>query len=890
MRNFKTILCMALCLLLGCPACPARSAVSTGELVGVSPAILRQEAAGLLQLPGERYRIRHPAQRPDLEPAGDLFAPGERLWPSTGNRLFGCTVALSADGNTALVGAYADSLGDQGSIGMAYVFTRSGSVWIQQAQLTAADPSLYDGFGVSVALSADGNTALVGAFADDVAGLEDQGSAYIFVRSGETWNQQAHLIASDGAADDSFGERVALSADGNVALVGAAGTDVAGRVDQGSAYIFVRSGVAWSQSVRLIAADGAANDRFGLAISLDAAGSTALVGAYRDDIGSQVNQGSAYVFVRSGALWSQQAKLIALDGSAGQGLGVSAALSPDGSTALLGAYWDDINGQVNQGSAYVFIHSGAAWSQQAKLIAMNGSAQDYFGAAVALSADGSTALVGANVNGVDSPDKPGSAYVFTRSGAAWSQQARLAASDGVANDVFGCSTALSSDGNTALVGAVYGNAKGLLDYGAAYLMARSGASWSQQAKLPPALGSANSRFGGSVALNADGNTALVGSPDDTINGRAEQGSAHVFAHIGGRWRPQGRLTASDGEAGDLFGYSVALSADGNTALVGAYRDDCDSQANKGSAYVFVRNGTQWSQQARLTVSGGMADDMLGYAVALRADGSQALVSAIGEEVAGKADQGVAYVFMRSGESWSQYYWLAASDGEAGDAFGSAVSLSADGNVILVGACGDDVDGQTGQGSAYIYTRSGGNWVLQSHTTGLNGAAGDQFGWSAALSADGYTAVVGAPGDDAGNQADQGSVDVFLHSGWFWPRQAQLASADGAAGDNFGASVAVDAAGKTILVGAGSDDIGSQVGQGSAYLYLFNGLAWDQRQKLTAADGAPGDWFGWSAALAGDGVSLLVGAPDDDVGAIVDHGTAYHFYRLSVLYLPLVRKN
>src|SRR5579884_1576984 len=435
---------------------------------------------------------------------------------------------------------------------------------VQQAKLVASDGAAGDFFGLSVALSADGNTALVGA--DGKNGF--QGAAYVFVRSGTTWSQQQKLTAADGAAGDQFGGSVALSGDGNTALVGADGKNGF----QGAAYVFVRSGTTWSQQQKLTAADGAAGDQFGGSVALSGDGNTALVGAD----GKNGFQGAAYVFVRSGTTWSQQQKLTAADGAAGDQFGGSVALSGDGNTALVGA--DGKNGF--QGAAYVFVRSGTTWSQQQKLTASDGAAGDQFGGSVALSGDDNTALVGAAGATIGSNADQGAAYVFVRSGTTWSQQQKLTASDGAVDDFFGLSVALSGDGNTALVGADGKNGF----QGAAYVFVRSGTTWSQQQKLTAADGAVFDNFSLSVALSGDGNTALVGA----YGKNGQQGAAYVFVRSGTTWSQQQKLTASDGAAGDQFGGSVALSGDDNTALVGAVAAKIGSNIQQGAAYVFAQ--------------------------------------------------------------------------------------------------------------------------------------------------------------------------------------------------------------------------------------------------------------------------------------------------------------
>ncbi len=551
------------------------------------------------------------------------------------NDQFGISVSLSGD--TALVGAWGDD--DKGDhSGSAYVFTRSGTAWSQQAHLTAADGAGGDTFGYSVAL--DGDTALVGAYHDDDKGYSS-GSAFVFTRSGTNWTQQAKLLAADGAANDSFGKSVSLS--GDTALIGSYGDDDKG-LQSGSAYVFTRSGTAWTQKAKLLAADGAASDYFGTAVALD--GDIALVSARGDDDKGDYS-GSAYVFIRSGTTWTQQAKLLAADGAANDRFGDSVALS--GTTALVGSPYSDDKGSES-GSAYIFTRSGTAWSQQAKLTAGDGADSAIFGYSVALSGD--TALVGAYWgNGIVSYS--GSAYVFTRSGITWTQQTKLIAADGAAYDSFGCSVALS--GVTALVGAYYDDDKGA-DSGSAYVFTRSGTTWTQQAKLTAGDGVANDQFGISVALSGD--TALVGAHYDDDKG-ADSGSAYVFTRSGTAWTQQAKLTALDGAAGDYFGLSVALS--GDTALVGAYYDD-DKGSASGSAYVFTRSGTTWTQQAKLLAADGAAEDRFGFGVAL--SGETALVGAYQDDDKG-ADSGSAYVFTRSGTTWTQQAKLTAGDGAAG---------------------------------------------------------------------------------------------------------------------------------------------------------------------------------------------------------------------------------
>ncbi len=783
---------------------------------------------------------------------------------------FGWSVAVSGD--TAIFGAiYDDDAGSRS--GSAYVFVRNAGVWGFQAKLKANDGAAEDEFGVSVAL--DGDTAIVGAYLADVDGKANQGSAYVFVRNGTTlaWTEQAKLTASDGAADDFFGRSVALS--GDTALVGAYGDDVTHN-NQGSVYVFVKPSMGWATTApfaaKLTASDGAASDLFGYSVALD--GDTAIVGAYQDD-DKGVDSGSAYVFTRSGVTWTEQPKLTATDGALDDFFGLSVAVSGD--TAIVGAIHDDDNG-ANSGSAYVFVRDPMTmqWSQQKKLTASDGAMNNQFGWSVAI--DGDTAVVGAIFGDGTNPNQ-GSAYVFTRSGIAWTEQKKLFASAGAANDQFGISVALSGD--TAFVGA-FKEDIGVADSGSAYVFTRNGVTWTEQQKLTASAGAAsdgaaNDRFGYSIALSGD--TAIVGANFDDDKG-TDSGSAYVFVRNAGVWTHQAKLTASDGAAYDNFGLSVALS--GDTAIVGANGDD-DKGSASGSAYVFVRNPMTlvWSEQAKLTASDGAVNDEFGNSVAL--SGDTALVGAFRGPGLNSADQGAAYLFEKPPGGWStmpqmtQTAKLTAGDGAVDDWFGYSVALS--GDTALVAALFDDDKG-TDSGSAYVLDKPVGGWagtVTQSaKLIASDGAAGDDFGFSVAL--DGDTAIVGARLDDD-KGTDSGSAYVFNKpvGGWAGTvtQSAKLIASDGAAGDHFGWSVALS--GDAAIVGALLDD-DKGVDSGSAYIFVKPAMGWTTTStfaaKLTASDGAAGDDFGVSVALSGD--TAIVGAPYDEIGSNADQGSAYVF--------------
>lgn len=726
-------------------------------------------------------------------------------------------------------------------------------IFTLQQKLLAADGAAHDIFGSAVALS--GNTAVIGAQQDDVTSA-DQGTVYVFVRNGATWNQQARLNAADGAANDYFGSAVALS--GDTLVVGATCDDFGLTENQGSVYVFTRNGTAWTQQQKLIANDGAAEDRFGVSLALG--GDTLVVGAHGDDVGTNASQGSVYIFTRNGANWTQQQKLTANDGAAQAGFGYAVAL--DQETLVIGAPSDTIGANTFQGSAYVFTCSGTGWTLQQKLMAADGAARDQFGYAVALGGD--TVLLGAPNDDLGAQANRGSAYVFVRNGVSWTQQQHLTANDGAADDQFGYAVALN--GELMVIGALFDDIGTNNEQGSAYLFARNNVNWMQQRKLFAADGRQRDIFG--VALALERGMVLLGASLADANA-LDQGAVYAFVVRDTRHLEQQRLIPGDAADGDQFGLAVALSRD--TLAVGVPRDDFDEDTDQGSVYVFVRSGTAWTLQQKLIANDDAYGDEFGVAVAL--SGDVLVVGAHQDDSSNNVNpnQGSAYVFTRTGTVWTQQQKLLANDGTIEDRFGTAVALSRD--TIAVSAPDDRVGMNTRQGSVYIFARNNAGWTQQQRLTANDGAANDYFGRAIALSDD--TLIVGAEAKIGANLR-QGAAYVFVRPGAFWTQQQKLLANDGAADDRFGSSIALDEG--TVLIGARTKSIGGTGGFGAAYIFVHNGTAWTQQQRLTASDG---ELFGNAVALSGG--TALIGAALSDVGDNVNQGAAYVFTRAGTVW-------
>ncbi|MFO0860837.1 MAG: hypothetical protein U0570_09800 [Phycisphaerales bacterium] len=383
------------------------------------------------------------------------------------------------------------------------------------------------------------------------------------------------VSASSGTANDNFATATGASTD--TVVCGAPNRKVGANPFQGQAFVFRFVSAAWNPEGTLTASDGAANDTFGSSVAI--AGDTIIVGAPGKASGTATYQGAVYVFTRSGATWTQQAKLTATDGAAGDNFGCSVAIFGD--TAIVGAYGKSGGANFYQGAAYVFVRTGSSWTQQAKLTASDGAANDFFGVSVSLGLD--AAAIGADGKTISGATAQGAAYVFKRTGTAWAQQARLVAQDGVAGDYFGTSVSLS--GSSLAVGALY-KASGANAYqGAGYVFLSSGVSWTQQAKLTASDGGAFDYFGSSCVLSGD--SVAFGAPNQTIGANPAQGSAYVYVRSGATWTQQSKLLSAAGLSDEWFGASVAFA--GSAAVTGAAQQKVGPNVGQGAAYIFGSN-------------------------------------------------------------------------------------------------------------------------------------------------------------------------------------------------------------------------------------------------------------------------------------------------------------
>jgi hypothetical protein len=686
------------------------------------------------------------------------------------------------------------------------------------------------------------------------------GAAYIYSYDSHGWSQSAKITAIDGGTSDYLGYATSISDD--YAIIGAyADDDVT--TDTGAAYVYQRNGTVWTQAAKLIASDGAVSDYFGIAV--DISDHFLIVGAYRDDH-SYTDQGSVYIFQNTGNSFPYVAKLLANDPGASDYFGRSVAIS--GNTAIVGAYLDDDNGS-NSGSAYIFVYDGTNWTQQAKLSASDGDANDYFGFSVGISGD--YAIVGAYYDD-DCGSDCGAAYIFKRNATVWSEFQKITAPDAFSDDRFGYEVEINN--THAMIGAINTDDQGI-NSGSAYLYAFNGSSWIFKEKFSSPHESPDDEFGFSVSLSD--HHAMIGALYDDTNG-ANSGSAYIYqlASI-----PMIVDMASQEISYTTASYDFSITivnTDGNNVTIFAISSDTDIVSNNNisiaasglNTYVAVttdgipltldiqltpNNIENGSTTVSLMVTNAQgithtncftltitppeqkiypydnaSSDNFGYAVSISGD---YLISGMPYDDDLGTNSGSAYIYKRTAHGWQLMEKLQASDGATDDRFGFSVAISND--YAIVSAHYDDVS-YDNSGAAYIFRRFGNRWYQEAKIYAGVRTENDYF--AHAVDMHNNYAIICSIYEDH-NYTDQGSAYIFEGSGGTWTQVAKLMANDRAASDHFGSSVAIY--GDYAIVGARyDDDKGSN--SGSAYIFKREGLSWTQETKLTAFDGNTNDYF------------------------------------------------
>ena len=987
------------------------------------------------------------------------------VWAQQGSKLVGTgntgpanqgqSVSLSADGNTAIVGGPNDNSGQ----GANWIFTRSGTNWSEQAKLVGTSNTGAANQGQSVSLSADGNTVMAGGFNDN-SGI---GAAWVWTRSGSNWSEQAKLIGTGNTGASNQGKSVSLTADGNTAMVGGP-NDNSG---QGANWIFTRSGSTWTQQgSKLVGTGNTDAAKQGQSVSLSADGNTSIFGGHFDNNyqgatwvfrpciipvisnqstatqtqcingtfsainvtvlgagstyqwysnaansnsggtslgtgnGAQTNSytpqaaatGTLYYYcvvtnscnmvtsTVSGAFITNAATAISSQSTATQtqcinGTFDAITVTATGTGSLIYQWYSNATNS-NSGGTSLGSGNGAQTNSYTPQASIAGTKYYYcvvtgscgtvtstvsgaFTVGVTISSQSAatqTRCVSGNFNSISvnalgagltyqwysnvsnsnsggislgsgngaqtnsytpQTDVVGTLYYYcvvtgtcgtatsTVSGAFITQLVcgpsftSFTPSTGpvgtlvtitgtnlespTAFTIGGTAAIVVSNTGTTLVGMVMpGATTGIISITTALGSATGTGNFSVTAtpypggqqgnKLVGTNSSNDAQQGTSVAVSADGNTAIVGGYRDNYDPgtNTATGAAWVYTRYGSTWYQQAKLV---GTGGTSQGTSVAISADGNTAIVGGAYDnvvDPDLWITTGAAWVWTRSGSTWTQQGDKLVGTGSSDAQQGYSVSLSADGNTAIVGGYQDNYDPTiyTGQGAAWVWTRSGNTWTQQgNKLVGTGGSSDAAQGISVSLSADGNTAIVGGFNDNYDptNYRGQGAAWVWTRSGNTWSQQGDKlvgTGNSGLAAQ--GSSVSLSANGNTAIVGGYNDNSGI----GAVWVFTRSGSTWSQQGnKLIGTGGVGNGGQGSSVSLSADGNTAIVGGQNDNIDpTWLAPGAAWVWTRSGNDWSQQGSKLVGTGnnSGGALQGYSVALSADGSTALVGGPYDEI--------------------------
>ncbi|MCE2507497.1 MAG: DUF5011 domain-containing protein [Nitrosopumilaceae archaeon] len=708
------------------------------------------------------------------------------------------------------------------------------------------------------------NTILVGA------PFNGTGAAYIFESgSNGDYTQTTKLTASDGAADDRFGRSVAIY-NGTI-LVGAYEDDHSGNYYAGSAYVFEKdANDNWTQIQKLVSSGSSNNnvyERFGISVSIH--DGIMVVGAHKSSGASGVQYGAAYVFESINGTWTETAKLTAADGAAYDHFGRSVYVY-DG-TIVVGSYKDDDNG-ADSGSAYVFENTNSTWSQTAKLTAADGAVGDLFAYSISMHDD--IILVGAPESGPNFLGS-GAAYAFEKdANGNWSQTAKITTTSDLSGSTVGHSVSVYDDIATISTRS-----------GAAYAFEQnSDGTWSQLTRLVPSGDTSDNNFGYSAFIS-DG-TILAGAPQDDFAG-SDLGALYVYS-VGPDTEPpaiilngddkvilgiNGTYTESGATVTDNDpDYSSSVTVGGDTVDTtsgGIYTVTYTAQPDASGNIPVPQNRTvvvvnYITESEKLTASDGEDGDHFGRSVGM--DGDIAIVGASRGDDAGAA---YSFILNSTSGSWVQTDKIVPLDPTLYDHF--ARSVSVDDSFLIAGSSRDDDDGLN-SGSAYAFEYNPINNTFAQHTklTADDADANNYFGYSVSLYDE--NAIIGAPLRDETDE-ESGAAYVFMYNETSdtWGQYAKLAPTDGEENDHFGWSVSIWE--ETILVGAYHDDE-ADLNSGSAYVYEKDSTGtWVQQAKLTASDGQAHDWFGFSVFL--NNQTAIIGA-SEHINAGIDTGAAYIF--------------
>ncbi|MDC0204773.1 hypothetical protein OAJ65_03150, partial [Flavobacteriales bacterium] len=855
---------------------------------------------------------------------GSWVQIGQDIYGEYDNDYSGHSVSINNIGDILAIGAYRNN-GTGTDAGHVRVYNYNGSSWIQMGQDIDGEAA-HDESGHSVSLNSSGDIVAIGAGGNDANG-SGSGHTRIYEFNGTSWNQKGQDIDGE-AADDFFGHSVSMSNDGNTVAIGAIGNDGNGS-DAGHVRIYNYNGSAWNQMGSDI--DGEiAGGRSGYSVSISSDGNIVAIGA-KDNDGNGSFAGHVRIYNWNGSSWNQLGQDI--DGeSAGDRSGESVSLSADGNKVAIGAPWNDNAYGIDAGHVRIYTFNGSSWIQLGADI--DGEmTSDLCGQSVSLSNNGNKVAIGAPNHTFLNNLNSGHTRVFSIGGAGYTSPPCSGCTDSLAVNydpysliddgtcdylgctdslafnydplatiddssciatVFGCMdstmfnyNALANTDDGSCISFVYGcmdstmfnyNLLANTDDGSCIAVAYGctdslalnfdplantddstccGASFS----LPPfgtQIGqdidgeAAGDYSGRSVSMSADGNTVAIGAPYNNGNG-SNSGHVRIYNYNGSAWNQIGQDI--DGAAYDESGRSVSLSSDGNTVAISAPDNWNSLGVYAGTVRIYNWNGSSWNQLGT-DIDGETQHDQSGTSVSLSSDGNILAIGASGNDGNG-SNSGHVRIYNFNGSAWTQLGQDI--DGEAADDYsGHSISMSNDGNTVAIGAPNNDGNGNN-SGHARIYNYNGTSWIQVGQD--IDGeSANDYNGFSVSISSDGNTVAMSAHDNDGNGFASIGHVRVYKYNGTSWVQQG--GDIDGEAqGDDSGFSVSLSSDGNTVAIGAVNND-GNGSSSGQVRIYNYDGSSWNQLGYDIDGEAAS-DNSGWSVSLNSDGNSVAIGAWGND---------------------------
>eukprot|EP00002_Diphylleia_rotans_P015509 TRINITY_DN3004_c0_g1_i12.p1 TRINITY_DN3004_c0_g1~~TRINITY_DN3004_c0_g1_i12.p1 ORF type:complete len:837 (+),score=134.06 TRINITY_DN3004_c0_g1_i12:84-2594(+) len=794
---------------------------------------------------------------------------------SSSGAFFGA--ALSTDGSYTVIGSHLADVDGVSDCGKIYIYSTSAQTRALEAILTASNKGAGDYFGISVSISA--GRVLVGAPNAAVSGLSQAGSAYVFIKSGFQWSEEAILTASDAQATDNYGCAVALYE--SFAMIGAKYRDSSNVPDSGAVYVYYRSSTQWTQNMVLVPADPIQDNRFGEAISLQSG--TALVGTlvccwdcycYKT--------GLAYVFSQTVAGWGSQGILSASDGQYANHFGITVSI--DGDYALVGARYADIDGIADSGAAYVFHRQGGSWSQQAVLVSNTIVSGNLMGISVAIK--GSIAIVGSANSWVGNYGDAGQVFTFTRTGSSWQQSAQLTATMVAFGNTFGVYVALSNQyavisasredyGNKTDAGAVYFFYN--TDYGSA-TKSQSRSRLQTPTSTAAPSSSIQTVAGTSVSFEASGITTLTNfgsyvyiqdnrilvSAPECITGRVHCQGGGVFVILkqasGQLQQVQTIVYPGIASSTTTFGDCIATYGDW---LVISSKNGLYNFVATGSIFVFYWNSVTQKYDKVRGLRARLSQEGLLFGSAVAMNGSYIAVGAPGyNHPITYTNAGAVYFFTIQNNVWIRYpVRVSAPSLNMNEFFGSSIACYS--ALVAVGNRPADPALQ----AVYIIQMTGvRQWsVIQT----IQSLARDGFGWAVALV--GSTLAVSS-NKDSSDGNERGSVALFNFDGSQFV-ESQIISPAHHAEDNIRFGHVISMTTSSLAVGTDTCPTGSSCdAQGRVFVYtLSSSGVWSYYGAYKKGESGGADRFGYTVGISGS--SLVVGAPLAQ-GARGRHGKSF----------------